>query len=65
MKNDLLVCLENRKTWYRKSIDMKNGDITWENGFNFPEGNIDHWTGAEHELENTIHMMEVKSILNP
>ena len=58
----LLNCLEKRKEWYQKSIDMKLNKIPYENGFDFPYGSIERWQGAEHELINTIAMIKTKDV---
>ena len=58
----LLNCLEKRKLWYQKSIDMKTGKIPYEKGFDFPYGTIERWEGSIHELCNTIAMIKTKDV---
>lgn len=58
----LLNCLEKRKLWYQKSIDMKSGKIPYEKGFDFPYGTIERWEGSIHELCNTIAMIKTKDV---
>jgi len=59
--NVIMNCLELRLKWYQKAIAMSNKDIPYENGFDFPSGNIDLWQGAARELKNTLDMMGIKS----
>lgn len=55
----LLNCLILRRDWYQKAIDLRfKGES--EIGFDFPEGCLSKWIGAEAELQNTINMMEAK-----
>jgi hypothetical protein len=56
-EHELLSCLESRLNRYEKAIKMKKKEIEWENGFDFPEGNITTWEGAAKELKNTINMI--------
>lgn len=60
-------CLEKRRKWYQKAVEMATGQIPFENGFDFPpgvsqfiqdQGNIILWMGAAHELQNTIEMIQ-------
>ena len=46
-----------RKDWYQKSLDMKKGKIPWENGYNWPDGDVQTWEGAVRELKNTLDML--------
>ena len=55
--NSIINCLELRLKWYQKAIAMSNKTIPYENGFNFPSGNIDTWQGATSELKNTLDML--------
>lgn len=56
--SNILGCLKSRAKWYNKAIDIKCGVIEWENGFDFPDGDITAWQGATKELNNTINMIE-------
>ena len=53
-RQELLNCLKNRFEWYQKSIYSE----TYEHCFDFPDGNMDFWKGAAHELQNIIDMLE-------
>ena len=36
---------------------MKKGKIPWENGYNWPDGDVQTWEGAVRELKNTLDML--------
>lgn len=55
---EMINCLENRKLWYQKAIDMKMGNVAYENGFDFPDGSVETWAGSVRELHNTIKMLK-------
>lgn len=55
---EILTSLRNRLKWYEKACLIKEKTIPYENGFDFPDGNIDNWYGAVKELNNTISMLE-------
>lgn len=57
MMKKLTKCLSARLRWYEKSIAMKEGKIPYENGFDFPDGDISAWQGASRELKNTLDML--------
>ena len=56
-KEEFRRSLYARKDWYQKSLDMKKGKIPWENGYNWPEGDVQTWEGAVRELKNTLDML--------
>jgi hypothetical protein len=67
--NQIIESLKARKHWYQKAIDMANGDIPWDNHFDWPYWEetenvcqdptvIYKWRGAISELKNTIDMLE-------
>lgn len=55
---EIIGCLENRKLWYQKAIDMKVGKVAYEDSFDFPDGSIETWVGSVRELRNTIKMLK-------
>lgn len=56
-KEEFRRSLYARKDWYQKSLDMKKGKIPWENGYNWPDGDVQTWEGAVRELKNTLDML--------
>lgn len=56
-KSEIIQTLTARMNWYKKSIHIKNGDIPYENNFDFPAGELERWEGAYVELKNTISML--------
>ena len=56
-KEEFRRYLYARKDWYQKSLDMKKGKIPWENGYNWPDGDVQTWEGAVRELKNTLDML--------
>ena len=56
-KEEFRRSLYARKDWYQKSLDMKKGKIPWENGSNWPDGDVQTWEGAVRELKNTLDML--------
>ena len=56
-KEEFRRSLYARKDWYQKSLDMKKGKIPWENGYNWPDGDVQTWEGAVRELKNTLYML--------
>ena len=56
-KEEFRRSLYARKDWYQKSVDMKKGKIPWENGYNWPDGDVQTWEGAVRELKNTLDML--------
>ena len=56
-KEEFRRSLYARKDWYQKSLDMKKGQIPWENGYNWPDGDVQTWEGAVRELKNTLDML--------
>ena len=56
-KDEFRRSLYARKDWYQKSLDMKKGKIPWENGYNWPDGDVQTWEGAVRELKNTLDML--------
>ena len=56
-KEEFRRSLYARKDWYHKSLDMKKGKIPWENGYNWPDGDVQTWEGAVRELKNTLDML--------
>ena len=56
-KEEFRRSLHARKDWYQKSLDMKKGKIPWENGYNWPDGDVQTWEGAVRELKNTLDML--------
>lgn len=56
-KEEFRRSLYARKDWYQKSLDMKKGRIPWENGYNWPDGDVQTWEGAVRELKNTLDML--------
>ena len=56
-KEEFRRSLYARKDWYQKSLDMKKGKIPWENGYNWPDGDVQTWEGAVRELKNTLGML--------
>ncbi len=68
MENLLMLanCLLRRKQGYEKAIAMSNGEIPWENGYNWPSypgpapgapENVTYWRGCVAELSNTLDML--------
>ena len=56
-KEEFRRSLYARKDWYQKSLDMKKGKIPWENGYNWPDSDVQTWEGAVRELKNTLDML--------
>lgn len=56
-KEEFRRSLYARKDWYQKALDMKKGKIPWENGYNWPDGDVQTWEGAVRELKNTLDML--------
>ena len=56
-KEEFRRSLYARKDWYQKSLDMKKGKIPWENGYNWPDGDVQTWEGAVRELKITLDML--------
>ena len=56
-KEEFRRSLYARKDWYQKSLDMKKGKIPWENGYNWPDGDVQTWEGAVRELKNALDML--------
>ena len=56
-KEEFRRSLYARKDWYQKSLVMKKGKIPWENGYNWPDGDVQTWEGAVRELKNTLDML--------
>ena len=56
-KEEFSRSLYARKDWYQKSLDMKKGKLPWENGYNWPDGDVQTWEGAVRELKNTLDML--------
>ena len=56
-KEEFRRSLYARTDWYQKSLDMKKGKIPWENGYNWPDGDVQTWEGAVRELKNTLDML--------
>ena len=61
-KEEFRRSLYARKDWYQKSLDMKKGKIPWENGYNWPDGDVQTWEGAVRELKNTLDMLNCISV---
>ncbi len=64
---DLRRCLTARLNGYKKALAMVNGEIPWENGFNWPDypgaapgaaENLWYWRGCIRELSNTLDMLK-------
>ena len=56
-KEEFRRSLHARKDWYQKALDMKKEKIPWENGYNWPDGDVQTWEGAVRELKNTLDML--------
>lgn len=50
--------LELRLAWYQKAMEMKSRKIPWENGFDWPDGDVLSWAGVAKELKNTLDMLQ-------
>lgn len=57
-REEMIDTLTVRMEWYKKACKMKSKEIPYENGFDFPPGNILGWEGAYVELKNTISMLK-------
>lgn len=58
-KSEIIGTLIARMNWYRrKSIQIKTGEIPYENNYDFPAGDVEGWRGAYVELKNTISMLQ-------
>ena len=58
IRQHLTDSLKARLKWYQTALAMRTGAMKRENGFDWPDGNVNACEGAIRELKNTLDMLE-------